>query len=168
MPIYRPMIQRDETRGMMVLRRSNVFSAALAFALCGALEAHAGGVRGDGVQLQAAPSQRANVNLVSSQERGDIFVELLAADFFESDLRLAQSRQIEAETANLYLSLDSADRARFRAARKEHWRRMSADDRAGLRGVKLPRFANLDENQKAVFRRIAREELGAASAGDEI
>lgn len=90
----------------------------------------------------------------------------MAADFFESNLRLAQSRRIEAETAQRYQSLDAAGRARFRAARKRQWREMSESERAALRGTKRPRFANLDETQKQTFRQIAAQELsgGARSA----
>lgn len=101
---------------------------------------------------------------VQSAVQADIFVDLVAADFFESGLRLAQSRQIEASTAKRYLSLDGIDRARFREERKRLWRQMSDQEKMALVGAKLPRFANLDETQKQTFRRIALEELGAGPA----
>ncbi len=101
----------------------------------------------------------------ASAAQKDIFVDLVAADFFETDLRLAQSRQIEAATAARYLALDEAGRAQFRAERRQAWRRMSDQEKAALRGVKRPRFDNLDETQKQTFRRIASEELGAAAGG---
>lgn len=128
-----------------------LFPAALALTLCGALEAQAGG-RPD------APAQEAR--LASYPETGALFVDLIAADFYETGLRLAQSRRIEAETARRYLALDEAGRARFRAERKRLWREMSEAERGALRGAKRPRFANLDETQKQTFRKIAAEELG--------
>lgn len=91
------------------------------------------------------------------------FIDLVAADFYETDLRLAQSRRIEAETAQRYLSLSEPERARFRAERRRLWREMSEEDRARLRGAKTPRFVNLDEAQKETFRRIAAEELGGGA-----
>lgn len=97
----------------------------------------------------------------SGLEKGP-FIDLLAADFFEADLRLAQSRRIEAQTANRYLSMSQTDRARYRAARKQIWRAMSDKERAALRGAKRPLFSNLDDTQKQTFRRIAAEELGSA------
>ncbi len=99
-------------------------------------------------------------------QKTDIFVELVAADFFESSLRLAQARQIEAATAKRYLSLDEAGRTAFRERRKKMWRQMSEPEKAALRGAKRPRFANLDETQKQTFRRIASEELGAGADHD--
>lgn len=138
------------------LRRTFVFSAMLVFTLCG-------GGRGAAQDARAiAPEVRPQLLSASTGEK-DAFVELVAADFFESDLRLAQSRQIEAATAERYLSLDAAGRAQFREKRRAAWRRMSDQERAALRGAKRPRFANLDEAQKQTFRRIASQELGAGS-----
>lgn len=88
----------------------------------------------------------------------------MAADFFESSLRLAQSRKIEAATAKRYLALDETARERFREERRRLWRMMSDQEKAALRGAKRPRFANLDEIQKQTFRRIASQELGAGPA----
>ncbi|WDI31381.1 hypothetical protein PUV54_15635 [Hyphococcus flavus] len=93
----------------------------------------------------------------------DPFVDLMAADFYEDRLRLSQSRRIEAETARQYLALSSRDRARFRNARKELWRKMSKAEKATLRNAKLPQFTNLTEAQKQPFREIASRELGAAT-----
>lgn len=109
----------------------------------------------------SAPSQSGVA--ISSVEKGP-FIDLLAADFFESGLRLAQSRRIEAQTASRYLSMNQADRARYRAERKRIWREMSNKERAALRDAKRPRFSNLDDVQKQTFRRIAAEELGAPSS----
>ncbi|GJL92943.1 hypothetical protein [Hyphococcus sp.] len=100
----------------------------------------------------------------ASLPQTDGLLDVLAAEFFESQLRLAQSRQIEAETAKRYLAMDAAGRAQYRAERKKLWREMNADQRAALRGVKRPSFANLDNAQKQTFRRIASQTLGAASA----
>jgi hypothetical protein len=159
-----------EPWGTKPVHRRFLFSAAFAFTLCSTLEAHAG----DAPNFSPGPGSQMSIGagtktaLTVSPETSDVFIELIAADFFESDLRLAQSRQIEAETAKHYLSLDDAERARFRAERKSAWRHMSPGERAALRGAKLPRFANLDEKQKQTFRRIASEELGAASSGGDI
>ncbi len=134
-----------------------MISAACALALCCVSGALAGG----GAH---APSQ--NAPRKASLPQSDGIVDVLAADFYETSLRLAQSRQIEAETARRYLSLDDAGRAQFRAERRKLWRAMSAEQRSALRGVKRPVFANLADEQKQTFRRIASEALGAApSAG---
>lgn len=92
----------------------------------------------------------------------DPLLDAIAAEFYENRLRLSQSRRIEAETARRYLSLPDAAKSRFRAKRREIWRRMSEDERALLRSVKLPRYSNLTEDQKQAFRRIAAQELGIA------
>lgn len=125
--------------------------------LCVSLQAQAGGAH------NSAPSASSVRALSVSASGTDIFVDLVAADFFESDLRLAQSRQIEAATARRYLALDETDRAVFREKRRQLWKQMSEQEKAALRGAKRPRFANLDETQKQTFRRIASEELGAGA-----
>jgi len=89
------------------------------------------------------------------------FVDLVAAEFYESRLRLAQSRMIEAETAQRYLSLPPMERNQYREERRRVWRSMKETERAALRQASRPRFSNLDEGQKEIFRRIAEEELGA-------
>ncbi|MFC2953524.1 hypothetical protein ACFOOP_16420 [Marinicaulis aureus] len=125
--------------------------------LCLSLQAQAGGPH------RAAPSVSSVRPLSVSAAGTDIFIDLVAADFFESDLRLAQSRQIEAATARRYLALDGTGRAVFREKRRQLWKQMSEQEKAALRGAKRPRFANLDETQKQTFRRIASEELGAGA-----
>lgn len=149
--------------GIGFLRFHLLFQAAFALTLCGALDVQAG-------EPPEAPAQEAIQ--ASYPETGTAFVDLMAADFYESGLRLAQSRRIEAETARRYLTLDEAGRARFRADRKRLWREMSEREREALRGAKRPLFANLDETQKQTFRKIAAEELGArpgaARGRDEI
>lgn len=144
--------------GIGFLRLQFLFPAAFALTLCSAFDAQAG-------ERAGAPIHEARA--ASFPEAGAVFVDLMAADFYESGLRLAQSRRIEAETARRYLTLDEAGRARFRAERKRLWRQMSEAERDALRGAKRPRFANLDETQKQTFRKIAVEELGArpGSAG---
>ncbi|WP_411818411.1 hypothetical protein [Hyphococcus sp. DH-69] len=101
---------------------------------------------------------------------GGVFVELIAADFYEHQLRLSQSRRIEAATAKRYLSLTETERARYRAERRKIWTSMSETERAALRSVKRPKYANLDEWQKQTFRRIASDELGGSiySAGNAV
>lgn len=126
---------------------------------CSGVRAAAAGERAE------APPSGGVARASAAAAGGDAFVNLMAADFFESDLRLAQSRRIEADTASRYLGLDEAGRARFRAERKRLWREMSDAERDALRGAKRPRFDNLDEAQKETFRRIAAQELGAAGAG---
>ena len=115
-----------------------------------------------GAAAAAEPASEASPQTASLPVAGADFVELVAADFFETDLRLAQSRRIEAATAQRYLSLPEPARAQFRAERRRLWRQMSEEQKAELRGAKRPRFANLDEAQKQTFRRIAADGLGAA------
>ncbi|WP_425409093.1 hypothetical protein [Hyphococcus sp.] len=91
----------------------------------------------------------------------DQLMDAIAAEFYENRLRLSQSRRIEAATADHYLSLTVAERSRFRAYRRDLWDRMSAEEKAALRGAKQPRYFNLLESQKRIFRHIAAQELGA-------
>ncbi len=94
----------------------------------------------------------------------EAFIDLLAAEFFEDKLRLAQSRRVEAETARQYLALSQAERKAFREARKRAWSHMSVQEKSVLRGAKHPRFANLTEAQKQPFRQIALQDLGIVNA----
>ena len=82
-------------------------------------------------------------------------VDRMAASFYESELRLAQSRQIEASTSSIYTAMSEDERAEFRDARRGEWRSMRPEERAALRNVKLPAYSNLTDAQKAPFRRIA-------------
>lgn len=86
-------------------------------------------------------------------------VDRMAASFYESDLRLAQSRQIEASTSSIYTAMSERERSEFRDERRSEWRSMRPEERAALRNVKLPAYSNLTEAQKAPFRRIAIDRL---------
>lgn len=99
----------------------------------------------------------------------DLIVERMAADFYENNLRLSQSRNIEAATAQIYRGLEAAKQADFRRQRRRQWRAMDEDARRSLRGVETPRYENLTEAQKAPFRRAAAGRLGAGGvdAGDD-
>ncbi|MEZ5891542.1 MAG: hypothetical protein R3C58_00110 [Parvularculaceae bacterium] len=136
------------------MRRSFLIPACLAVLASPALAAEPG---------PAAQAPAGTYKPASARDAGPDFVDLMAADFFENRLRLAQSRRIEAETARRYLSLPAEDRARYRADRKAQWRSMSAEERAELRGAATPRYSNLDDNQKLTFRKIASDELGAGA-----
>ncbi len=151
--------------GPVVIGESTVrylvfISLALAFSLAGALDARAGESAVAAKDLRQAAFPEASQSDQSGT--GSVFVDLMAADFFESNLRLSQSRRIEAETAQRYLELDPASRARFRTERKRQWREMHESERAMLRGAKRPRFTNLSETQKETFRQIAAQQLNAA------
>jgi hypothetical protein len=137
---------------ILISTLSKVALAAVALALSASPA-----LAGDGPEAQAS-----GVTQASAADGAEIFVDLVAADFFESDLRLAQSRRIEADTAHRYLELDETARARFRSERKQLWRKMSETERQALRGAKRPLFDNLDETQKETFRQIAAQELGGA------
>lgn len=90
----------------------------------------------------------------------DAFVDRVAADFYENSLRKAQSRNIEAVTAELYRNLDADGRAAFRKNRRRQWRQMKEETRHSLRGAKGPQYENLTEGQKTPFRRVAAGKLG--------
>ena len=92
-----------------------------------------------------------------------LLVDRMAADFYESDLRLNQSRQIEASTAASYSSMSAQERSEFRENRRETWENMQAEERAALRNVKLPTYSNLTDGQKAPFRQIAIDRLAPQS-----
>ena len=139
--------------GTQPLRKRPPFSSILALTFVFTAEAMA--------QDHGDPIRHAATD--TAHNPGGVFVDLMAADFFESSLRLSQARRIEAQTAKRYLSLDEAGRARFRAERKRQWRALSEAERQTLRGAKRPRFDNLDEAQKQTFRRIAADTLGDGS-----
>lgn len=121
------------------------------------------------VDQKSNTSEKPKLASLTRGETGpaSVFVDLVAADFFEHQLRLTQSRRIEAATANRYLSLSSAERELYRQERQKIWMEMTDTERASLRSVKRPRFANLDEGQKQTFRRIASEELGSTNLAPE-
>lgn len=79
----------------------------------------------------------------------------MAADFYENALRQAQSRNIEAATAEIYCSLDAGRRAVCREEQRRRWREMDEPARRSLHSVKSPRYESLTEDQKAPFRRAA-------------
>jgi len=94
-------------------------------------------------------------------------VDRMAASFYESDLRLAQSRQIEASTSSIYTAKSEKERSEFRDARRAEWRSMRPEERAALRNVKLPAYSNLTDAQKAPFRRIAIDRLAPPETSQE-
>ena len=98
------------------------------------------------------------------QEDQKKFADRMAASFFEDDLRLSQSRRIEAGTAEIYRALSSEERSEFREARRSEWRRFSEEQRRALRGVKRPVYENLAETQKDPFREAAMKRLGATAS----
>lgn len=89
-------------------------------------------------------------------------IDLMAADFYENSLRLAQTFKIEAQTAADYQYLPEDQRQLFRSKRRDIWRALSDEQRQTLRGVKRPQFLNLSENQKDPFRKIAFDRLTGA------
>lgn len=91
------------------------------------------------------------------------FTDRMAADFFEQELRLSQSRRLEANTAEIYRTLSHEERETFREKRRLEWRSFSEEQRQALRGVKRPAYANLAEAQKEPFRQTARKRLGATA-----
>lgn len=94
------------------------------------------------------------------------FIDRLAADFYEDSLRSSQAQAIEARTSEIYANAAPADRAHFRQQRRKDWREMTPSQREALRGAKRPAYRNLAEEQKAPFRSIALDKLGAAGALD--
>lgn len=120
--------------------------------------------------LFAAPLAHAQIEdvrweVLAPDERQ--IVDLLAADFYEDSLRLAQSRAIEAHTAELYVEANAEGRAKFRAAREAAWRAMTPQERKSLRDADRPAYANLTDDQKAPFRKIALDKLDASGAIDK-
>ena len=146
--------------GELMVGRPIFFLAGMMLAFCAGMTAHAGD--------SARAPEANNLRQASLTHENSAFVELVAADFYETRLRLAQSRRIEAGTAEHYLSLSPAEREQFRQERRRIWREMSEKDRAALRGTKLPRFSNLDEAQKQIFRTIAMDELGAFTTAQSL
>ncbi|MEM9494787.1 MAG: hypothetical protein AAGA09_02195 [Pseudomonadota bacterium] len=96
-----------------------------------------------------------------------IIVDRIAADFYESTLRPAQSEAIEDATASSYVAGDGEARNAFLRNRRRQWREMSDDERDAFRNTKSPSYANLTETQKAPFRRHALDLLQARGAINE-
>ncbi len=102
--------------------------------------------------------------LASGERR---IIDRVAAQFYEEELRYAQSSEIEAHTSELYADASPAARDRFRSERRASWNEMTDAQRRALRGAKRPSYRNLTEAQKAPFRRHAIDQLGAAGAIDQ-
>lgn len=139
--------------------RKSLFFGALALALGGVLSATLSTPAT--AQRALAPENAAlDRSGLPTLEAGEMrLADRLAADFFENDLRLSQSRRIEAETANQYLSLSPENREAFREERRRFLRSLSHEQRLALRNVKTPAYNNLSEGQKERFRRDAMSRL---------
>lgn len=138
------------------VRRPLLFGVIFSLVLFGSLRANAG-----------EPGESAGRVDISWQVLADyekVIIDQMAADFFEKSLRLSQTRQIEAATPAIYLSLPPHDQAQFRAERRRVWRKKSDRQRQALRGVTRPDFDNLAEIQKLPFRRNAVKLLSASGA----
>ncbi len=154
------------------MRKSLFFSAMAAGALsaaglvpdAAAQETSAPRGRGAIAPENAALDRRGLPTLEAGEMR---LADRIAADFFENDLRLSQTRRIEAETARYYRSLSPEDREAFRAARRRFYRSMTPDQRLVLRNVKTPAFNNLAEHQKERFRRTALSALSPSPRAGE-
>ena len=129
------------------------FVASLAFAISTNAEAQSG------LETVAAEADGWSV----LQEDQKEFADRMAASFFEDDLRLSQSRRIEAGTAEIYRALPPEKRSKFREERRREWRRLKEEQRRALRGVKRPAYENLAEAQKTPFREAAMKRLGASA-----
>lgn len=138
------------------MRTPFLISLASALVICAPISAAA---QGSGFG-SAAAAQRWE-SLDPSEQA---MVDRMAASFYESDLRLAQSRQIEASTSSIYTGMSEEERAEFRDARRSEWRSMRSEERAALRNVKLPAYSNLTDAQKAPFRRIAIDRLAPTTS----
>lgn len=133
--------------------------------LCGVLAAVTFGAQTVGekaVAQQATAPARASIEanttplLGSSEQR---LADRIAADFFENELRLSQSRRIEAQTAEQYRALAPMEKKAFREERRRLWRAFSHEQQLALRNVKRPAYQNLSEEQKATFRQTAAANL---------
>ena len=113
-----------------------------------------------------AHAQEADLRFEALAPDERAIIDRLAADFYENELRYAQSSLIEQRTAQLYAQGSPDRRAAFRASRRDAWRELSEAERARLRDAKRPEFHNLTDAQKAPFRRHALDQLGAGGALD--
>ncbi|MEL7489534.1 MAG: hypothetical protein AAGJ73_02355 [Pseudomonadota bacterium] len=91
-----------------------------------------------------------------------VFVDRVAADLYQSELKRPHARDIEAETSRSYARGAPVDRARFREQRRDDWRRLDRRTQARLRNAKKPAWRSLTDRQKAPFRRQAMDRLGVA------
>jgi len=137
------------------LRKNTLFGFVFAVALCGS----SASIGQDNTQFQ----HNGPLQWETLSQNEQLLVDRLAADFYESDLRLTQSRQIEASTATNYSSMSAEERAEFRENRRDTWQNMQDEERATLRNVKLPSYSNLTDEQKAAFRKIAIDRLAPQS-----
>lgn len=143
--------------------RKSLFFGALALGLGGALSA---AISTPAMAQRVLAPENAAIDRsgLPTLEAGEMrLADRLAADFFENDLRLSQSRRIEAETANQYLSLSPDEREVFREERRRFLRSLSHEQRLMLRNVKTPAYNNLSEEQKERFRRDALSRLAPSS-----
>jgi hypothetical protein len=113
----------------------------------------------------AAPrAQDVRFEVLAPEEKA--IIDRIAADFFEKDLRPAQTRAIEDATAARYRRASSKERAAIRAERRAAWRAMPEARRAALMNAAEPRYDNLSPDQRAPFRRHAINRLSGAGAID--
>ena len=153
------------------MRKSLLFSAMAAGALAAAgfspdAAAQRGSTGEDRPRGALAPE---NASLdrrgLPTLDAGELrLADRMAADFFENSLRLSQSRRIEAETLQYYLSLSSEEREAFRAERRRFYQSLTPDQRLALRNVKIPAYNNLAEHQKERFRETAVSALSSSSS----
>ncbi len=137
------------------MRKNTLFGLVLGVALCGS----SASIGQDSSQFQ----HNGPLQWETLSQNEQLLVDRMAADFYESDLRLTQSRQIEASTAATYSSMSEKERFEFREDRREIWQNMQDDEREALRNVKLPTYSNLSDSQKAPFRQIAIDRLAPQS-----
>lgn len=107
---------------------------------------------GDAAVLPVADPARYTSPLPLSE---GAIVDAIAAQFFENELQSVQAYRIEAMTAQRYRKMTFSARQQFRADRRQQWNAMSIQQRNRLRQTPSPRFLNLTETQKSVFRQIA-------------
>lgn len=142
------------------MRNSWLYGALASMALCSPTLA----------QQALAPEKASlgNSALPTQDVSEQRLADRVASDFFENELRLAQSRRIEAETAAQYRSMTAEEKYIFREERRLIWRSFNHEQRLALRNVKLPAFNNLSEEQKQPFRRSALSSLNASVAAPKL
>lgn len=142
--------------GGFLLRRPFLFGLVFSLSFFGSFQAN-------------AADWRLEARWRALSEDGRAVVDRLAADFYEEELRLSQSRNIEATTAEIYAGLTDKEKAAFREERRTAWQAMTEEQQRALRNTELPAYANLTEEQKAPFRQIALDRIAPAplNAADE-